>query len=58
MKKYPNLTIKVFTILLAVAFLMNGCKKKERSPTDWEELLSAKKNELVNLTGNIPFSEL
>ncbi|ACU04611.1 hypothetical protein [Pedobacter heparinus] len=58
MKKYPNLTIKVFTILLAVAFLMNGCKKKERSPTDWEELLSAKKNELVNLTANIPCSEL
>ncbi|MBE9598596.1 hypothetical protein [Pedobacter sp. MC2016-24] len=57
MKNDLNSAFKSLTIVLTIALFCLGCKKKERSSTDWAELATAKMSEITALTANIPCSQ-
>lgn len=58
MKSNLNSVFKSLTIVLSIALFCLGCKKKERSSTEWGELATAKMNEITVLTANIPCGQL
>lgn len=58
MKSNLNSAFKSLIIVLAIALFCVGCKKKEHSSTEWGELATAKKSEIIALTANIPCGPL
>jgi len=57
MTNYSNYALRPFAVLVSLTLLFSSCKKDERSAAEWGELASAKRNEMLALTKNIPCSQ-